>query len=147
MEVVNTLDIDGTQWEIQDIEARNDIGNINTKLSQLTKNVFTGISTFDVFMKYLGEDDNYIYYHFWWESKMIEVTPPLRSFMIMPIETSKDKIISLSMNILQSFNGSVIQATQHADGPNQAGILTYIQNASDDKRWYISGMGILRRVK
>ena len=25
MEVVNTLDIDGTQWEIQDSEARNDI--------------------------------------------------------------------------------------------------------------------------
>ena len=25
MEVVNTLDIDGTQWEIQDVKARNDI--------------------------------------------------------------------------------------------------------------------------
>ena len=32
MEVVNTLDIDGTQWEIQDVEARN-------KIAELTKSI------------------------------------------------------------------------------------------------------------
>ena len=31
MEVVNTLDIDGSQWELQDVEARNKIAEIETK--------------------------------------------------------------------------------------------------------------------
>ena len=31
MEVVNTLDIDGTQWEIQDVEARNKIATLEMK--------------------------------------------------------------------------------------------------------------------
>ena len=33
MEVVNTLDIDGTQWEIQDVEARNKIATIEDFLT------------------------------------------------------------------------------------------------------------------
>ena len=33
MEVVNTLDIDGTQWEIQDVEARNKIAVIENSLT------------------------------------------------------------------------------------------------------------------
>lgn len=33
MEVVNTLDIDGTQWEMQDEEARNKIATINQLLN------------------------------------------------------------------------------------------------------------------
>ena len=32
MEIVNTLDIDGTQWELQDVEARNDIATIKQSL-------------------------------------------------------------------------------------------------------------------
>ena len=32
MEVVNTLDIDGSQWELQDVEARNDIATIKQSL-------------------------------------------------------------------------------------------------------------------
>ena len=35
MEVVNTLDIDGTQWELQDAEARNKIAELETQLKQL----------------------------------------------------------------------------------------------------------------
>lgn len=31
MEIVNTLDIDGTQWEIQDVEARNRIAELEQK--------------------------------------------------------------------------------------------------------------------
>ena len=31
MEVVNTLDIDGTQWELQDVEARNRIAELEKK--------------------------------------------------------------------------------------------------------------------
>lgn len=34
MEVVNTLDIDGTQWNIQDSEARNDIANLKLELKE-----------------------------------------------------------------------------------------------------------------
>ena len=33
MEVVNTLDIDGSQWEIQDVEARNKIAVLEDSLS------------------------------------------------------------------------------------------------------------------
>lgn len=36
MEVVNTLDIDGTQWEIQDAEARNKIATLEEGFNSLT---------------------------------------------------------------------------------------------------------------
>ena len=40
MEVVNTLDIDGTQWEIQDVVARNKIATIEEKTTiKITKKV------------------------------------------------------------------------------------------------------------
>ena len=49
MEVANILDIDGTQWELQDLEARNKIANLeqeiqeNTEIIQgLNKNVGEG---------------------------------------------------------------------------------------------------------
>ena len=32
MEIVNTLDIDGTQWELQDVEARNRIASLEQSL-------------------------------------------------------------------------------------------------------------------
>ena len=35
MEVVNTLDIDGTQWNIQDTEARNEISALKTEIEKL----------------------------------------------------------------------------------------------------------------
>ena len=35
MEIVNTLDIDGTQWEIQDVEARNKIAALKTEIEKL----------------------------------------------------------------------------------------------------------------
>ena len=35
MEVVNTLDIDGTQWNIQDLEARNEISALKTEIKKL----------------------------------------------------------------------------------------------------------------
>ena len=42
MEVVNTLDIDGTQWELQDVEARNKIAVLEESFNSLT-NYKTGI--------------------------------------------------------------------------------------------------------
>lgn len=35
MEVVNTLDIDGTQWEMQDVEARNEISALKSEIEKL----------------------------------------------------------------------------------------------------------------
>ena len=35
MEVANTLDIDGTQWELQDVEARNKIATLETEIEKL----------------------------------------------------------------------------------------------------------------
>lgn len=37
MEIVNTLDIDGTQWEITDTQARNDIANLKLSLEEALK--------------------------------------------------------------------------------------------------------------
>ena len=39
MEVVNTLDIDGTQWEIQDVVARNNILNLQNKNEETTAKI------------------------------------------------------------------------------------------------------------
>ena len=40
MEVVNTLDIDGTQWELRDEEARNRIANLEIKTTvKITKKI------------------------------------------------------------------------------------------------------------
>lgn len=39
MEIVNTLDIDGTQWEIQDAEARQDIAKLKLSCGDGFKNV------------------------------------------------------------------------------------------------------------
>ena len=147
MAEVAKIDIDGFQWDIKDQNARNEINNINTKLSQITKNVFNGIGTFDVFMKYLGEDNNYIYYNFWWEPTTLNIQDIIVGFEIIPIDTIKDKIITLNMNIAQDGNPAIIQATQHQFGNNSAGMYTYVQNASNATNWLISGMGILRRVK
>ena len=141
------IDIDSVQWNMKDQEARNKINNINTKLSEITKNVFTGISTFDVFMKYLGEDNNCIYYNFWWEPKNIIIPSPIEGIYIEPVDKIKDRIISLSMNVLQSGNSQIVQATQHPAGNNNEGMYTYIQNSNNETHWIISGMGILRRNK
>lgn len=141
------VNIKGVQWDLKDEVARNEINNINTKLSEITKNVFEGVSKFDVFMKYLGEDNNCIYYNFWWEPKTIIIPSPVIGFFVSPIDSIKDRIINLSMNILQSGNSQIIQATQHVAGNNNAGVYTYIQNANNEIHWAISGMGILKRIK
>ena len=41
MEVVNTLDIDGTQWEIQDVEARNKLVTLETEVNVNIPKKFT----------------------------------------------------------------------------------------------------------
>ena len=43
MEVVNTLDIDGTQWEIRDVEARNQISMLKSEMKYkivITREIF-----------------------------------------------------------------------------------------------------------
>lgn len=39
MEVVNTLDIDGSQWELQDVEARNKINEQNASITNLSMKI------------------------------------------------------------------------------------------------------------
>lgn len=55
MEVVNTLDIDGTQWEIQDVEARNKIAvlendNIAQDSENVSINILQGYKAVDAYM-------------------------------------------------------------------------------------------------
>ena len=64
MEVVNTLDIDGTQWEIQDSEARNQISMLKSEMKYkivITQEIFdsdiaiTGESaTFPAYYRFLN---------------------------------------------------------------------------------------------
>lgn len=147
MEVVNTLDIDGTQWKIRDEEARNEIATLKNKLSEIINTVFDGTATFNAHMKYLGEDNNYIYYTFWWESQTVALQPPLDGLAIYPYNKSNDRIINLNLNILQNGNASIIQRSQHPIGYKDCGMFTYLQGMSNELNWGISGMGILRRSK
>ena len=144
---VKIVDIDGSQWNMKDQEARTQISDIKTKLAQITDVTFNGAATFNAHMKYLGEDDNYIYYNFWWERQRVTLQATVSGIFVYPSDTINDKIINLNMNILQDLNSAIIQATQQEAGPNNSGIYTYLQNANENTGWTISGMGILRRAK
>lgn len=147
MEVVNTLDIDGTQWEIQDVVARNRIEEVAIENSKIMDVTLDGTFSFSAKMKYLGEDETYKYYNFWWEPQSKTYTDKLSTIIVLPPNISTDKILALNLNILQFDNTRIEQRTQHYANPNQSGILTYIFNASENPNWTISGMGILRRTK
>lgn len=147
MEVVNALDIDGTQWEIQDAEARNRIKEVVVENSKIIDIVLNGTFTFNAKMKYLGEDETYKYYNFWWVEKNVYYEGNLSFIIVIPQNTATDKIVNLNMNILQMENANIVQKTQHYTGQNGAGITTYVSNASANPQWVISGMGILRRKK
>ena len=147
MEVVNTLDIDGTQWEIQDEKARNRIEEVVVENSKIIDIILDGTFIFKAKMKYLGEDETYKYYNFWWEEQNGRHEGIISAISVIPPNTNTDKILNLNMNILQNANANIIQRTQHYAGPNNSGILTYISNASEKPNWVISGMGILRRKK
>lgn len=141
------VDIKGVQWELKDEVARNEIATLKNKLSEIIDTTFDGTVTFKAYMKYLGENNNYIYYNFWWEPKIFYVETTINSLLVYPYDKSNDKIINLNMNILQRGNPAIIQATQHSTGPNDCGIITYLQGVSSNPTWTISGMGILRKTK
>ena len=147
MEVANILDIDGNQWEIQDVEARNRIKEIAAETNKIIDITTDGTFKFSAKMKYLGEDETYKYYNFWWEPQKRSSVEEIKNIKVIPPNTNTDKILALSLNILQDGNAGIDQRTQHYADPNQSGILTYIFNASTSPGWTISGMGILRRKK
>lgn len=144
---VRTVDIDGSQWSMKDQEARNEIVTLKNKLSEIIDTTFDGTATFKAYMKYLGENNNYIYYNFWWEPQSVSIQSPLDGLVIYPYDKSNDKIINLNINVLQSGNSSIIQKTQHPIGYNDCGMFTYLQGVNSVPNWVISGMGILRRNK
>ena len=147
MEVANILDIDGSQWELQDVEARNRIEEVVVENSKIIDIALGGTFIFNAKMKYLGEDETYKYYNFWWEEQNGRHEGTLSVIEVFPQNTNTDKILNLNLNILQMQNASIIQRTQHSAGSNNSGIITYIANASTNPQWRISGMGILRRKK
>lgn len=147
METVNTLDIDGTQWKIQDEVARNRIEEIAAETNKIIDITLSGTFIFSAKMKYLGEDETYGYYSFWWGPQNRSSVEEIKTISVIPQNTNTDKILALNLNILQDGNINIDQRTQHYDGPNQSGILTYIFGASTSPNWTISGMGILRRTK
>ena len=147
MEVADILDIDGNQWEIQDAKARNRIEEVVVENSKIIDIILDGTFIFNAKMKYLGEDETYKYYNFWWGEQNGRHEGILSSIEVIPRNTNTDKILNLNMNILQIANASITQHTQHSDGPNNSGMLTYINGASANPQWIISGMGILRRKK
>ena len=144
---VKIVDIDGEQWNIKDQEARDRIEEILNKRSEILNTQFHGTFRFDVKMKYIGEDNNYIYYNFWWEFQEKESDEILAFIILYPQDETSEKILSLNLNIFQEENASIIQKTQHPVGSLKQGITTYISNSTSEKKWSISGMGVLRRVK
>lgn len=147
MENANILDIDGNQWEIQDTKARNRIEEVVVENSKIIDIVLVGTFNFYAKMKYLGEDETYKYYNFWWEEQVKNHTETLSEIDVIPQNTNTDKIVNLNMNILQIGNPNITQCTQHYSGSNNSGIVTYITGATTNPTWIISGMGILRRKK
>lgn len=147
MEVVDTLDIDGTQWEIQDVKARGRIAEIAAETNKIIDTTIDGTFKFSVKMKYLGEDTKYKYYNFWWEPQARSSVKIIKNIEVIPQNTNTDKILVLNLNIHQIGNERIEQRTQHYSGPNNSGIVTYIFDASENPNWTISGMGILRRTK
>lgn len=144
---VKIIDIDGEQWNIKDQDARNRIKEILNKCSEVLNTRFHGTFNFDVKMKYIGEDNNYIYYNFWWEAQEKESNETLSFIMLYPQDETSERILSLNLNILQEENSNIVQKTQHSIGTLKQGITTYISNSTSNKNWVISGMGILRKIK
>lgn len=141
------IDIKGVQWDLKDEVARNEIVTLKNKLSEIIDTTFDGTATFKAYMKYLGENNNYIYYNFWWEPQSANIKTPIDGIVVYPYDKSKDRIVNLSMNILQSGNPSIIQKTQHPVGYGDCGMFTYLQGMNNESSWVISGMGILKRTK
>ena len=144
---VKIVDIDTSQWNIKDQEARNRITALEEKQTKIIDIIFGGTTSFSGKMKYLGEDNNYEYYNFWWEAQRKIISENANPLEVIPQNTNTDKILNLNLNILQSGNAGIIQATQHVTGANGSGILTYLRDVSTQTEWTISGMGILRRNK
>ena len=147
MEVVNTLDIDGTQWEIQDVVARNRIEEVVVENSKLIDVTLGGTFNFSAKMKYLGEDETYKYYNFWWEPQVKSYTGTLTAIVVLPPNTTTDKILTININAHQKDNDQIYKGTQHPAGINLSGYATYLYNVFDNVNWTFSGMGILRRTK
>lgn len=147
MEIVHTLDIDGSQWALQDGEARQSIAEVASKISEIMNVTLDGTFNFSAKMKYLGEDETYEYYNFWWEPQVKTIGIALGSITVIPPNTTTDKILTISINPLQYGNAKIVCASQHPAGANDSGMITYINNATVATQWTFSGMGILRRKK
>lgn len=147
MEIVHTLDIDGSQWELQDAIARQSIAEVESKVSEIMNVTLGGTFSFSAKMKYLGEDETYKYYDFWWEPQSITYPVPLGSITVTPPNTTTDKILTINVNPYQYGNAQIFKGTQHSAGTNNSGMITYLFNATVATQWTFSGMGILSRKK
>ena len=147
MEVVHTLDIEGFQWELQDVVARQSIAEVGSKVSEIMNVTLGGTFSFSAKMKYLGEDETYQYYNFWWDSQTKTYGAVLSSIIVTPPNTTTDQILTIDINPLQYGNAQIFKGTQHSAGANNSGMITYLFNATVATQWTFAGMGILRRKK
>lgn len=147
MEIVHTLDIDGSQWGLQDEVARQSIAEVANKISEIMNVTLGGTFSFSAKMKYLGEDETYKYYDFWWEPQIKTFGAVLGSITVTPPNTTTDKILTINVNAYQYGNAQIFKGTQHPAGVNTSGMITYLFNATAATQWTFSGMGILRRKK
>ena len=137
MEVVNTLDIDGTQWEIQDVEARNQIAvleesnttnktNIqnlqNEKLNIVAEKINVDLNTIDV--------DSFTY----GTVKYYNVIKG--SLNEPPFPTMSEPIAFYNMKVSKSYR-TLIQEVESVY-PNHAGNWAYIKfrRTQVDKTWF-----------
>ncbi len=144
---VDKIDLDGEQWDLQDTKAQGDINELIAKIVGIEDYTLGGTTTFSAKRKYIGEDTNYEYYIFWFEAQERNLGSGLTLISILPNDTSKEKIISLTLNPLQDGNPLLYLRTQHATGANSSGLLTYLGGVQSGANWTFSGDGILRVAK
>lgn len=144
---VKIIDIDNEQWDMKDQNARDRLTAIENTLYKKRSFTFGGTTSLAVEGFLIGEDNTYRYYQCFILQQNKTIPSPMAYFLILPQDTSKQKILSLNMNLLQGENPNIVQMTQHQLGENESGIITYLQGQNTQQSWIIGGSLMLREAK
>lgn len=141
------IDIGGTQWNVKDKEARQKVLDLENKMKLITKETFTGTFNFEARLKYLGEDDTYIFYSFWWP-KTNRIFQATNSYIsIYPPNRNTDIIESIQLGLWQTGNFDITAGLQDPTGSRKEGYNIHFLNQTSDKNFWFSAMGYINRLK
>lgn len=141
------IDIGGIRWTIKDKESRERVLTLENKMKLITEETFTGTFSFNARLKYLGEDDTNIFYSFWWpRANRIFQTNPVY-VTIYPPNRNTDMIESIQLGLWQANNTNIGQALQDSIGSRKEGCNIFFSNSTNEKKFWISAMGYISRLK